>query len=64
MGGINNEGHAIARRRFLVEFNRLPRLTVPMLVHLKTPIPKETWKFIEKYHIYQADALQIASAKL
>ncbi|MEM0481275.1 MAG: type II toxin-antitoxin system VapC family toxin [Nitrososphaerota archaeon] len=63
MGRINREDHATARKRFLIELNRLTRLGALTLIHLKVSILKEAWKLIEKYHIYQADALQITSAK-
>jgi predicted nucleic acid-binding protein len=60
---LSKEKHAISRRRFLLETRRLIKLGRLMLIPLRMRILIESWKLIEKHHIYQADALQIASAK-
>jgi predicted nucleic acid-binding protein len=61
-GVLSLEDYLTVKRRFLIETRRLLRLGVSMLVPVKLLI--ESWGIIEKYHIYEADALQIASAKL
>ncbi len=39
------------------------KLRITLIVLLKVRILREGWKLIEKYHVYEADAIQIASAK-
>ncbi|MEM3083114.1 MAG: type II toxin-antitoxin system VapC family toxin [Candidatus Caldarchaeum sp.] len=63
VGRINEGGHVVARRKFLNELNRQTRLGILTIIHLRTSILINSWKLIEKHHIYQADALQITSAK-
>ena len=50
------------RGRFLGEIGRLVRLGLLTLIPIRLSILKNSWKIIEEQHIYQADALQIASA--
>lgn len=40
------------------------KLGMLLLIPVRTKILVESWKLIEKHHIYQADALQIVSAKI
>jgi len=42
---------------------RLLKLKLLRIVPVKTRLLMRTWPLIEKYHIYEADALQIVSAK-
>ena len=42
---------------------QLLRLKLLKIVPSKTSILIQTWSLIERYHIYEADALQILSAK-
>jgi len=42
---------------------RLLRLRILRMVPVKTRLLIQTWHIIEKYHVYEADALQIVSAK-
>ncbi len=60
---IGNETYNTIRKRFLLETRRLTRLKRLIVIPLRMEILKESWKLIEKHHIYQADALQVASAK-
>jgi len=62
-GRLDDQSYSEARRRFLLETRRLLRLDALLLVPLRTRILVESWRALEKYHIYQADALQIASAR-
>jgi len=63
-GVLSLEEYLTVKRRFLIETRRLLRLGVLMLVPVKFKLLIESWDIIEKYHIYEADALQIASAKM
>lgn len=63
VGRINGGGHVAARRRFLNELNRQTRFGTLTIIHLRVSILINSWQLIEKHHIYQADALQITSAK-
>ncbi|MEM2849382.1 MAG: type II toxin-antitoxin system VapC family toxin [Candidatus Bathyarchaeia archaeon] len=60
---ISEEDYSRARRFFLSETRRLSRLGLAILVPVKSVILTHSWRILEKHHIYQADALQIASAK-
>ena len=60
---LDNHDYITARRRFLSETRRMAKLGILVLVPLSKNILVAAWKYIEKYHIYQADAVQLASAK-
>ncbi|MEM2169695.1 MAG: type II toxin-antitoxin system VapC family toxin [Candidatus Bathyarchaeia archaeon] len=60
---ISEEDYNTARRFFLSETRRLSRLGLAILIPVKSIILTHSWRILEKHHIYQADALQIASAK-
>ena len=62
-GRIGREEGLLARKRFLLETRRLIRIGQLKVIPLRARILKESWELIEKHHIYQADALQITSAK-
>ncbi|ASJ07180.1 type II toxin-antitoxin system VapC family toxin [Thermococcus pacificus] len=51
------------KKGFLAEVKRFTRLGVLEVVPVHSLILADAWKLIEKYHMYQADALQIVSAK-
>ncbi|MEZ0248394.1 MAG: type II toxin-antitoxin system VapC family toxin [Thermoproteus sp.] len=42
---------------------RMVKLKICRLVPVNTGVLKASWSYIDRYHIYAADALQIASAK-
>lgn len=48
---------------FLVELNRMVKLGICRIMPLNYMIIRESCQYIEKHHIYIADAIQIASAK-
>ena len=60
---LSSESYLKARAQFLGETLRLMRLRVIRVIPVRTGLLKQAWSLIEKYHIYQADALQILSAK-
>jgi len=60
---LNEDEYYLVRGRFLIETRRLSRLGILDLIPLKIAILIESWRLLEKYHIYEADAIQIASAK-
>ena len=62
-GLITDDEYRIIKLRLLRETLRLIRLKILILIPLKRTILSDAWKIIEKYHIYQADAIQIVSAK-
>jgi predicted nucleic acid-binding protein len=39
------------------------RLGSMLIIPIRTRILRESWKLVEKHHIYAADALQIASER-
>ncbi len=62
--------HRIARResgivrgRFLSEVQRMIRLGAAIVIPLRTSLITQTWEVIERYHLYEADALQLTSAR-
>jgi predicted nucleic acid-binding protein len=60
---ISEEDYARTKRAFLLETRRLVRLGLALIVPVKSVILTHSWRLVEKHHIYQADALQVASAK-
>lgn len=63
IGRLNDENYIIARKRFLSEVRRMIKLNLLVLIPIRGKILVNIWGIIEKHHIYQADALQISSAK-
>ena len=63
IGRIDNRGYELVRNRFLLETRRMVKLGILLVIPLKIKILKTSWRLIEKHHIYEADAIQIASAK-
>ncbi|ALM75465.1 type II toxin-antitoxin system VapC family toxin [Thermococcus barophilus] len=61
---ISPTEYTVLRERFLAETGRMTKLRILKIVPLKTQILVEGWKVIERHHIYQADAIQIVSAKV
>jgi len=59
---ITTEDYQVVKKRFLSETLRLTKLGYLVIVPVKLSTLRATWRIIEKHHIYQADALQIASA--
>ncbi len=62
IGRLDQKAYSLVKRRFLLETKRLLKLGVLILVPIKIKILRRSWNILEKYHIYVADALQIASA--
>ncbi|MEM2970478.1 MAG: type II toxin-antitoxin system VapC family toxin [Candidatus Bathyarchaeia archaeon] len=60
---IGKENHKKARDLLVTETLRLIKLGLIKTIPLRTKLLIDSWTLIEKYHIYQADALQIISAK-
>lgn len=62
-GWLSREDYEKARYQFIGETIRLLRLRILRIIPVKTRLLIQTWRIIEKYHAYGADALQIVSAK-
>ena len=62
-GLLSDDAYTTARRRFMAETRRMVRLGALLVVPLSGRVVAESWRLIEKYHIYQADAVQLVSAK-
>jgi len=62
-GWLGAEEHGVARGSFIDEMTRLIRLGVVKLVPVKASILASSWGMIERYGVYQADAVQVVSAK-
>ena len=60
---LSIEGYKAARRQFLGETLRLLRLRLLRIVPVKARLLLQAWSLVEKYHVYEADALQVVSAK-
>jgi len=60
---LDEEKYMVSKRRFLMDTKRLMRLGTLLLVPVRVKLLVECWKLIEKHHVYQADALQIVSAR-
>lgn len=60
---LSGEDREKARRQFIGETLRLLRLRILSTIPVKARLLVQTWPLIEKHQIYEADALQIVSAK-
>jgi predicted nucleic acid-binding protein len=60
---LDDESYVAARMMFIGETIRLLKLGALILVPIRVRLLAEAWRLLEKYHIYQADALQVISAK-
>ena len=60
---LESEDYRAARESFIAETVRLMKLGVAKVVPVKSRLLAECWLLVEKQHIYEADALQIVSAK-
>ncbi len=63
IGRLDNESYITARKRFLLEVKRMIKLNILTIIPFRGKILLDTWGILEKHHINQADALQLASAK-
>ncbi|WP_297417617.1 type II toxin-antitoxin system VapC family toxin [Thermococcus sp.] len=62
-GQLSRDEFDFLKKGFLAEVKRFTRLGVLEMVPVHSLILADAWKLIERYHLYQADALQIVSAK-
>ena len=60
---IGKENHMKARELLLTETLRFIKLGLIKTIPVRTRLLIDSWTLIEKHHIYQADAIQIISAK-
>jgi predicted nucleic acid-binding protein len=60
---LESEDYRVARESFIAETVRLLKLGVAKVVPVRSKVLAESWLLVEKHHIYEADALQIVSAK-
>lgn len=61
---IEKRDYNEARKLLVTETLRLIKLGLIKTIPVKTKLLLDSWILIEKYHVYQADALQIISSKL
>ena len=62
-GQLSKDEFDFLKKGFLAEVKRFTRLGVLEVIPVHSLILADAWKLIERYHLYQADALQIVSAK-
>jgi predicted nucleic acid-binding protein len=62
-GWLSKEDYVKAKYQFIYETTRLLKLKLLKVVPIRTKLIIQAWPIIEKYHVYEADALQIISAK-
>ncbi|MCC6052938.1 MAG: type II toxin-antitoxin system VapC family toxin [Desulfurococcaceae archaeon] len=62
-GWLRREDYELARLEFLGEILKMLKLRILKAIPVKTSLITKTWRLVEKYHIYQADALQVVSAR-
>ena len=62
-GLIDEKTYDFIRRALLADIKRLSRLGVLELVPVHSMLLADAWNVLQRHHIYQADALQIVSAK-
>ncbi|MDH7555740.1 MAG: type II toxin-antitoxin system VapC family toxin [Candidatus Methanosuratincola sp.] len=62
-GWLSEEDCRKAKRQFIGETVRLLRLRILSAIPVKTRLLVQTWPLLERHHIYEADALQLVSAR-
>ena len=62
-GELAEKTHDFVRRAFLTDIKRMSTIGVLEIVPVHSMLLADSWEIIERHHIYQADALQIVSAK-
>ncbi|WP_456396959.1 type II toxin-antitoxin system VapC family toxin [Thermococcus sp.] len=62
-GELDDKTHDFIRRALLADVKRLSTLGVLEIVPVHSMLLAHAWEIIGRHHIYQADALQIVSAK-
>ena len=62
-GWLKEGDYRKARGLFVLETKRLIRLNVLRIVPVRTRLLVRSWRLVEERHVYQADALQVESAK-
>lgn len=60
---LEKEDYEMARLQFIGETLKLIRLRLVKVIPVRTELLISTWDLVEEYGIYQADALQIVSAR-
>lgn len=60
---IDKETYNVVRRRFMLDVKRMIKLGALILIPINMNLLVEGWRLIEEHHIYEADAIQIVSAK-
>lgn len=61
---LGDDDYRTVKARFLLEVRRMLKLGILTIVPVKLRVLKKCWALVEKYHIYQADAIQVVSATL
>lgn len=61
-GRLPRDGLAQGRRALLGETARLVRLGVLSIAPLRAKLVRRSWTLLLKHHLYQADAVQVATA--
>ncbi len=62
-GWLDEKNFEEARGNFVMETLRLIKLNLLRLIPVRTRLLIEAWELMERHHLSQADALQIASAR-
>lgn len=62
MKRLEAEDHATARIRFVSETRRMAKRGMASIVSVKSSILGDAWRLLEEKHLYEADALQLATA--
>lgn len=59
---LSDDDYNMAREGFIMETIRLVKLGLVRLIPVRVRLVTQAWSLIEKHRIYEADAIQIASA--
>lgn len=60
---LKEKDYKTARESLITETLRLIKIGLIKTIPVRTKLLTSSWSLIEKHHIYQADALQLVSAK-
>lgn len=62
-GWLDDINYRKARQQFLGDTLRLLKLKLLKILPVRARILVQGWRLVDRYHVYEADALQILSAK-
>jgi len=60
---LRTKDYEIARDRFIAETRRMAKRGMAYVIPVRSTIMTDAWRILESRHLYEADALQLATAR-